>query len=433
MPINLNNFINSYGLNSKMQDFQDLDHIDGVSVSTVCANLYSKPRDDLVMFYFRDGANYASVYTQSRIISENIKWNLSIKSKKIKSLIVNTRNANAFTGSEGYEALKDIAGELSIQLSKKQNEDEDYPKKILNNEILFGCTGTIGEKYPREKIKKNIPELIKKIKYTQNKLIWLKAALGIMTTDLKPKLAMEECKIGNEKVKIYGIAKGSGMIFPNMATTLGYIFTDADLSNDVLKKLLKKNIDTTFNAITCDGDTSTNDMVSIFSTGKVKNSIIKNINDKKIKSFDQALHSVLLNLSKRIVADGEGANKFITIKVIKSKNDKDAKKIAFSIANSNLVKTAIAGEDPNWGRVIMAIGKSGININLDKLSINFGNIKIIEKGKIFKDYNESEVANYMKDKAIDITINLNAGVKNFTAYTMDLTKNYIEINADYRS
>ena len=433
MPINLNNFINSYGLNSKMQDFQDLDHIDGVSVSTICANLYNKPRDDLVMFYFRDGANYASVYTQSKIISENIKWNLSIKSKKIKSLIVNTRNANAFTGSEGYEALKDIAGELSIQLSKKQNEDEDYPKKILNNEILFGCTGTIGEKYPREKIKKNIPELIKKIKYTQNKLIWLKAALGIMTTDLKPKLAMEECKIGNEKIKIYGIAKGSGMIFPNMATTLGYIFTDADLSNDVLKKLLKKNIDTTFNAITCDGDTSTNDMVSIFSTGKVKNSIIKNINDKKIKSFDQALHSVLLNLSKRIVADGEGANKFITIKVIKSKNDKDAKKIAFSIANSNLVKTAIAGEDPNWGRVIMAIGKSGININLDKLSINFGNIKIIEKGKIFKDYNESEVANYMKDKAIDITINLNAGVKNFTAYTMDLTKNYIEINADYRS
>ena len=433
MPINLNNFINSYGLKSKMQDFQDLDHIDGVSVSTVCANLYSKPRDDLVMFYFRDGANYASVYTQSKIISENIKWNLSIKSKKIKSLIVNTRNANAFTGSEGYEALKDIAGELSIQLSKKQNEDEDYPKKILNNEILFGCTGTIGEKYPREKIKKNIPELIKKIKYTQNKLIWLKAALGIMTTDLKPKLAMEECKIGNEKIKIYGIAKGSGMIFPNMATTLGYIFTDADLSNDVLKKLLKKNIDTTFNAITCDGDTSTNDMVSIFSTGKVKNSIIKNINDKKIKSFDQALHSVLLNLSKRIVADGEGANKFVSIKVIKSKNEKDAKKIAFSIANSNLVKTAIAGEDPNWGRVIMAIGKSGININLDKLSINFGNIKIIEKGKIFKDYNESEVANYMKDKAIDITINLNAGVKNFTAYTMDLTKNYIEINADYRS
>ncbi|MDA7714001.1 bifunctional glutamate N-acetyltransferase/amino-acid acetyltransferase ArgJ [Candidatus Pelagibacter sp.] len=433
MPIKLENFINFYALKSKMRDFQDLEHIDGVSISTVCANLYSKPRDDLVMFYFRDGANYASVYTQSKIISENIKWNLSIKSKQIRSLIINTRNANAFTGPEGYKSLKEIAGELSVQLSKKQNEDEDYPKKIIDNEILFGCTGTIGEKYPKEKIKKKIPELIKKIKYTQNKLIWLKAALGIMTTDLKPKLAMEECEIGNKKVKIYGIAKGSGMIFPNMATTLGYIFTDADLTNDILSKLLKKNIHTTFNAITCDGDTSTNDMVSIFSTGKVKNSIIKNINDKKIKSFDKGLHSVLLSLSKRIVADGEGATKFITINVIKSKNDNDAKKIAFSIANSSLVKTAIAGEDPNWGRIIMAIGKSGININLDKLSINFGDIKIIEKGKIFRDYKESEAANYMKDQSIEISVNLDSGIKNFTAYTMDLTKKYIEINADYRS
>ena len=433
MPLNLKNFINTQIFNSKMNDFQDLEHIDGVSISAVCANLYVEPRDDLVMFYFRDGANYASVYTQSKIISENIKWNLNIKSKKIRSLIVNTRNANAFTGSEGYKGLKEIAKEISIQLSKKQKEDEDYPIKISDSEILFGCTGTIGEKYPTEKIKKNIPELIKKIKYVQNKLIWMKAALGIMTTDLKPKLAMEECKIGNKKVKIYGIAKGSGMIFPNMATTLGYIFTDANLSNDILTKLLKKNIDTTFNAITCDGDTSTNDMVSIFSTGKVKNSIIKNIDDKKIISFDKALNSVLLNLSKRIVADGEGANKFITINVFKSKSDKDAKKIAFSIANSNLVKTAIAGEDPNWGRVIMAIGKSGIDIDLKKLLIKFGKIKIIEKGQLVRNYKESDVASYMKNQSIDISINLNMGLKNFTAYTMDLTKKYIEINADYRS
>ena len=425
--------MNLQAFNSKMNDFQDLEHIDGVSISAVCANLYNKPRDDLVMFYFRDGANYASVYTQSKIVSENIKWNLNIKSKKVKSLIVNTRNANAFTGTEGYKGLKEIAKEVSIQLSKKQKEDEDYPKKISENEILFGCTGTIGEKYPTEKIRKNIPELIKKIKYVQNKPIWMKAALGIMTTDLKPKLAMEECQIGNKKVKIYGIAKGSGMIFPNMATTLGYIFTDAYLTNDILNKLLKKNIETTFNAITCDGDTSTNDMVSIFSTGKVKNPIINNINDKKIKFFDKALHSVLLNLSKRIVADGEGANKFITINILKSKNDTDAKKVAFSIANSPLVKTAIAGEDPNWGRVIMAIGKSGININLKKLSINFGNIKIIDKGQLVDSYKENEVANYMKDQMIDISVILNMGSKNFTAYTMDFTKRYIEINADYRS
>jgi len=433
MPLNLKNFVNSLASMSKLQDFQDLDHIDGLSISTICANLYNKPRDDLVMFYFRDGANYASVFTQSKIISENIKWNLNIKCKKIKSLLVNTRNANAFTGSEGYKALKEIAEELSIQLSKKQNEDEDFPKKVLANEILFGCTGTIGEKYPTKKIKSNISELIKKIRYTQNKSIWIKAALGIMTTDLKPKLAMEECKIGDKKIKIYGIAKGSGMIFPNMATTLGYIFTDADLSNDVLSKLLKKNIDTTFNAITCDGDTSTNDMVSIFSTGKVKNPIIKNITDKKLYNFDKALHSVLLNLSKRIVADGEGATKFISISVLKSKTQSDAKSVAFSIANSNLVKTAIAGEDPNWGRIIMAIGKSGINFDTNKLSINFGDIKVVENGKIFSNYNESQVATYMKSSSIEILISLNSGSKYFTAYTMDLTKKYIEINADYRS
>ena len=434
MPINLKNFIKSYSLKSKMNDFQDLDHIDGVSVSTVCANLYKNERDDLVMFYFRDGANYASVYTQSKIISENIKWNLNIKSKQIKSLIINTRNANAFTGSAGYQGLKEIADEVSLKLSKKQIEDENRPKKILSNEILFGCTGTIGEKYPTEKIIKNIPNLINKIKYTQNKLIWIKAALGIMTTDLKPKLAMEECEIGNKKVKIYGIAKGSGMIFPNMATTLGYIFTDADLSNEVLNKLLKKNIETTFNAISCDGDTSTNDMVSVFSTGKVKNIKIKNINDKKLKNFDDALHSVLLNLAKRIAADGEGASKFITIQVKNSKTQEDAKKISFSIANSLLVKTAIAGGDPNWGRIVMAIGKANVDIKINKLSIKLGQIKIIEKGQLFKTYIEDDAAVYMREeKNIDIIVDLNLGKNFFTAYTMDLTKKYIEINSDYRS
>ena len=428
------NFINPQTSESKMNDFQDLEHIDGISISTVNANLYEKPRDDLVMFYFRDGANFASVYTQSKIISENIKWNLNIKSKKIKSLIINSRNANAFTGPKGYQGLKEIAEEVSAQLSKKQIEDEDKPKKILSNEILFGCTGTIGEKYPTDKIKKSIPNLIDKIKYTQNKLIWLKAALGIMTTDTKPKIAMEECEIGSKNIKLYGLAKGSGMIFPNMATTLGYIFTDADISNEILYKLLKKNIETTFNAISCDGDTSTNDMVSIFSTGKAKNSNIKDINDKKLKGFDEALHSVLLNLAKRVVSDGEGASKFVTIKVLKARTENDAKKIAFSIANSSLVKTAIAGRDPNWGRIIMAIGKTDIEIDINKLSIKLGPIKIIEKGLLSKSYIEDDALVYMKEeKKIDVIVDLGMGKKNFTAYTMDLTKKYIEINADYRS
>ena len=261
----------------------------------------------------------------------------------------------------------------------------------------------------------------------------MKAALGIMTTDTKPKMAMEDCKIGNKNVKIYGIAKGSGMIHPNMATTLGYVFTDANLSNDVLKNLLKKNISNTFNAISCDGDTSTNDMVSIFSTGAVKNSTIKSINDKNIKSFDLALNKVLLNLAKRVVADGEGASKFITIRVKNCSNENDAKKLAFSIANSPLVKTAIAGQDPNWGRIAMAIGKSGVKIKLNKLSIEIGNIKIVQNGKLNSKYSESDASNYMKNDSIELKINIGTGTKEFTAYTMDLTKKYIEINGDYRS
>ena len=304
MAINLTNFLSSKSRKSKLSDFQDLDHIDGISISATSANLYNSKRDDLVMFYFREGANFASVYTQSKIVSENIKWNLLLKGKKIRALLVNARNANAFTGKKGYQGLKELAYELSIQLTEKQKEDEEKPEKISPNHILFGCTGTIGESFPTEKIKKSIPELIEKIKYTQNKYIWTKAALGIMTTDLVPKLAMEECKIGNAEIKIYGVAKGSGMIFPNMATTLGYIFTDANLTSNILQKLLKKNIETTFNAISCDGDTSTNDMVSIFSTAKAKNYMIKNINDSRLNEFDKALHSVLLNLAKRITADG---------------------------------------------------------------------------------------------------------------------------------
>ena len=433
MGINLSNFLVSKSQNRKMGQYQDLDHLDGLAVSSASANLYNSNRDDLAMFYFRDGANFASVYTQSKILSENIKWNLNQKTQKIFSLVINTRNANSFTGEQGYRSMQHLADFVSKKLTEKQKEDEDEPKIIKSKNIIFGCTGTIGEKFPEEKIKSKIPDLVRDIKYTQNKYIWIKAASAIMTTDTEPKIAMEECKIGNTSVKIYGIAKGSGMIKPNMATTLGYIFTDADISNDVLKKLLKKNIENTFNAISCDGDTSTNDMISIFSTGKAKNSFIKNIGDKKIKSFDESLNKVLLNLAKRVVADGEGASKFITINVLNSKTEDDAKKIGFEIANSPLVKTAIAGEDPNWGRIIMAIGKSNVDINLSKLSIKFGELIIINKGKVYTQYNETEAENYMKSFAININVDIGNGKKNFTVYTMDLTKEYININTNYRS
>jgi glutamate N-acetyltransferase/amino-acid N-acetyltransferase len=433
MGFNISNFLNSKSKNHKMIDFQDLDHIDGLSISAVCANLYKTSRDDLVMFYFREGANFASVYTKSKIVSENIKWNIDQKAKKIFSLLVNTRNANAFTGDQGYKSMQNIAEITSQELTKKQRQDEDEPKIIKSKNILFGCTGTIGETFPEQKIISKIPDLIKNIKYTQNKFIWMKAALGIMTTDTQPKMAMEECYIGKTLVKIYGIAKGSGMIHPNLATTLGYVFTDANLSNDILKKLLNKNIESTFNAISCDGDTSTNDMVSIFSTARAKHKKIISINDKILKNFDQSLNKILLSLAKRVVADGEGASKFISINVNNAKTDTDAKKIAFSIANSPLVKTAIAGEDPNWGRVIMAIGKAQTTLKINSLAILFGKISIVKNGKIDPSYSEAKTAEYMKNSNIEINVKIGTGNKSFTAYTMDLTKKYIEINADYRS
>jgi len=433
MVLGINNFFDARNKNVKVADFQDLDHLDGVSLSAVSANLYDQKRDDLVLFYFRNGANHASLFTKSSVISENIKWNRKIKSQKIHALLINTKNANALTGSHGYDSLKILSLDLSEKLTVKQKQDEENPKIIRSDNILFACTGTIGEKFPLEKIKNSLPNLVDNIKYNQNKLIWMKAASGIKTTDTKPKLAMSECKIGNTSIKVYGIAKGSGMIFPNMATTLGFIFTDANLSSLILKNILKDNIETTFNAISCDGDTSTNDMVSIFATNEANNSEIKSHKDKKLNDFRESVHEVLLNLAKRVAADGEGASKFVTINCQKAKTIADAKKICFSISNSPLVKTAIAGEDPNWGRIAMAIGKTEIKIDLKKLTIFFGPNKIFSKNELLKDYNEQRVTDYMKNESIEITVDIGMGKKNFTSYTMDLTKDYIEINADYRS
>ena len=433
MDFGINNFFDTKHKSSKIGHYQDLEHIDGLSISTVSCGLYEKKRDDLVFFYFREGANYANVFTQSKLVSENIKWNKKIKEKKIFGILINTRNANAMTGKNGYNSLKNISTNLSKLLNEKQKSDEDFPKNIKPNQILFACTGTIGEKFPEVRILNNLNNLIEKIKYTQNKLIWIKAALGIMTTDTKPKLSMAECKIGNSEVKIYGIAKGSGMVYPNMATTLGFIFTDANISSSVLKQILNLNIKTTFNAITCDGDTSTNDMLTIFSTGKADNKEIKNFKDPKIKQFVKSVHQVMLNLAKRVVSDGEGATKFITINCKNSKSEKDAKNICFSIANSPLVKTAITGEDPNWGRIAMAIGKSGASINVEKLSISIGNYFILKNGKLVENYNEKNVSEYMRNENIEITVNLSNGSKHFTTYTMDLSKEYIDINSDYRS
>jgi glutamate N-acetyltransferase/amino-acid N-acetyltransferase len=419
---------------SKMGEFQELRPIEGLQISAVSADLYGDGRDDLTLFFFDEGANFGAVYTNSKVTSASINWNLKIKRHFVKALMVNTKNANTFTGIKGAQGLKEIAQALSKSLTLKSSQSPKGVKEVIKiTDLLFASTGVIGEDFPYLKIKNRVPELVKKLKTEQNKFVWFKAASAIMTTDTRPKVAYEECKIGNKLIKISGIAKGSGMIAPNMATMLSFIFTDANIPSVFLKSILKKVIATTFNSITVDSDTSTNDMVAIFATGKAKNSKIYNVLDPKLLDFEKALHRMTLNLAKQIVVDGEGAKKFVTVQVIGARSASMAKNIGFSIANSPLVKTAIAGEDPNWGRIIMAIGKSGENVHPSKIKIKFGNYLVTEQGKVAKDYNEKDLKDYMKWDSINIEVNLNIGGASFTVYTCDFTHDYIDINSDYRN
>ena len=434
MTLNLKNLLNPKVKMSKMGEFQELQPIEGLQISAVSADLYSDGRDDLTLFFFDEGANFAAVYTNSKVTSASINWNLKIKRHFVKALMVNTKNANTFTGTKGAQGLKEIAQNLAKSLTLKSSQSPKGVKEVVKiTDLLFASTGIIGEEFPHLKIKNRIPELVKKLRTEQNKFVWFKAASAIMTTDTRPKVAYEECKIGNKLIKISGIAKGSGMIAPNMATMLSFIFTDANIPSVFLKGILKKVIATTFNSITVDSDTSTNDMVAIFATGKAKNSKIYNILDPKLQDFEKALYRLALNLAKQIVVDGEGAKKFVTVNVIGARSIAMAKNISFSIANSPLVKTAIAGEDPNWGRIIMAIGKSGENVHASKIQIKFGNYLVTDQGKIAKEYNEKDLKEYMKWDSINIEINLNVGSSFYTVYTCDFTHDYIDINANYRN
>ena len=434
MTLNLKNLLNPKIKASKMGEFQELQPIAGLQISAVTADLYGDGRDDLALFYFQEGANFGAVYTSSKITSANINWNLKLKRRFVKALLGNTQNANAFTGIKGAQGLKEIAYTLSKSLTLKSSQSPKGVSDVVKvTDLVFASTGVIGEDFPYVKIKSRVPELVKKLRTEQTKYVWFKAATAIMTTDTKPKLAYEECKIGTKIVKLSGIAKGSGMIAPNMATMLAFIFTDANIPSVFLNAILKKITASTFNSITVDGDTSTNDMVAIFATGKAKNSKIYNVLDPKLADFEKALHRLALNLSKQIVVDGEGAKKFITVEIVGARSMNMAKNIAHSIANSPLVKTAIAGEDPNWGRIIMAIGKSGENITPNKLQISFGNFLVAEQSKVAKDYNETQIKEYMKWDSIKIQVNLNIGNSSYTAYTCDFTHEYIDINADYRN
>ena len=434
MTINIKNFLNDKSKLSKMGEFQSLKQIEGLEMASISADLYGDGRDDLALFYFSKGANYASLTTTNSITSEFIPWNNNSHKKIIKGLLVNTKNANTFTGRQGKESLDTLAKNLYRILTIKESKSQKGTSETVKiKDLIFASTGVIGEEFPVEQIKDRLSNLVEKLRNEHNKMFWIKMASAIMTTDTKPKLAYEEIIVGDELIKICGIAKGSGMIAPNLATMLSFIFTNADINSNLLKTLLKRAVSNSFNAITVDSDQSTNDMVTIFSTKAIKIGQNLSLNDKVIQKFELALKKLCLNLAKQIVVDGEGAKKFLTVNVINAKSLGSAKNIAFSVANSPLVKTAVAGEDPNWGRIVMGIGKSGEVIDYKKLKIKIGNFIVAENGKISESYDEKKLKEYMQWDSIEFEINLKMGNDAFKCYTCDFTHDYIDINADYRN
>ena len=434
MTINIKNFLKDKTKLSKMGEFQNLKQIDGLEMASISADLYGDGRDDLALFYFSKGANYATLTTSNSITAEFIPWNNNSHKKIIKGLLVNTKNANTFTGKQGKESLDTLAKNLSRILTIKESKSQKGTTETVKiKDLIFASTGVIGEEYPVEKIKERLQNLVEKLRPEQNKMYWLKIASAIMTTDTKPKVAYEEIIIDDELIRICGIAKGSGMIAPNLATMLSFIFTNADINSNLLKTLLKRAVANSFNAITVDSDQSTNDMVSIFSTRSLKIGQNLSLNDNVIQKFELALKKLCLNLAKQVVVDGEGAKKFLTVNVINAKSLSSAKNIAFSIANSPLIKTAVAGEDPNWGRIIMGIGKSGELIDTKKLKVKIGEYIVAENGKISDSYDEKKIKEYMLWDSVEFEINLKLGNDAFKCFTCDFTHDYIDINADYRN
>ena len=391
--------------------------IPGINIYTYSANLYKNSRLDVLFFLFDDEFNIAEVFTQSKTRSITLDWNeKNLKKGKVKAIIINAGNANTFTGDAGAKAMHKLVNFISQKFD------------ILSSKIFVASTGVIGEPFPFKKIINAVSKFDK-----AKKSNWLNAAKAIMTTDTFPKVSEASAMIDGKKVTIKGIAKGSGMIAPNMATMLGFIFTDANINRSVLQSILSEINEETFNTISVDGDESTNDTVMLISTNASKHKNIKNKNDRKLKDFVLKLKTIMGNLSEQIVRDGEGATKLVNISVSGAKNTNSAKSIARSVAQSPLVKTAIYGEDPNWGRIVMAIGKSREPINKKKLKIKIGREIVAKNGNQSPAYNESKLKNYMKNDQIIISIDLGIGKGTAKMMTCDYSYDYVRINASYKT
>ena len=396
----------------------DLPAIAGVRLATAEAGIRYAGRTDVLLALFEPGTATAGVFTKSKCPSAPVEWcRDKLKAGNARALVVNSGNANAFTGKSGRAATK-LTAEIAAKAAGCKPAD-----------IFLASTGVIGEPLDASKFAPVMAGLAARAKAGD----FLAAAKAIMTTDTFPKVATATARIGKATVTVNGIAKGAGMIAPDMATMLSFVFTDAAIAAPVLQALLKEGVADTFNAVTIDGDTSTSDTLMIFATAKAGNPRIARAADPRLKDFKKALQAVLANLSEQIARDGEGARKLVEIVVEGAVSKASARKIAMSIANSPLVKTAIAGEDANWGRVVMAVGKAGEPADRDKLSIWFGGIRVAHRGARDPGYSEAEVSAAMKQPEISLKVALGLGKGRDRVLTCDLTKEYIAINGDYRS
>ncbi len=395
--------------------------IEGVAFATAEAGIRYKGRTDVLLVSLAEGTTMAGVFTRSKCPSAAVDWcRLILPAGRARGIVVNSGNANAFTGLKGKQAV-----EMTAAIAAKA-------LKCKPEEVALASTGVIGEPLDATKFNGVLADCAGRVKGDA----WLDAARAIMTTDTFPKVSTKKIRLGDAEVTISGIAKGAGMIAPDMATMLSFVFTDAAIGAEALQACLSNGVKDSFNAVTVDSDTSTSDTLMLFATGaaaKRGQAVITDPRDPRLSGFKRALNKVLLDLATQVVRDGEGARKFVAVTVEGAVSKKSAKRIALSIANSPLVKTAIAGEDANWGRIVMAVGKAGEPADRDRLSIFFGPYRLAEAGGRDGAYDEALVSAYMKNDRIDIRAEIGLGKGRATVYTCDLTKAYVEINGDYRS
>ncbi|MEI6986462.1 MAG: bifunctional glutamate N-acetyltransferase/amino-acid acetyltransferase ArgJ [Rhodospirillaceae bacterium] len=398
--------------------FPELPALPGVTLAVARCGIKYQDRTDLMVAVVEPGTSVAGVFTRSRTASAPVEWSRDVvKTGRARALVVNSGNSNAFTGRHGVDTVAATVDAMATLLGCEPDE------------VLVASTGVIGQPMSPGIIPVHLPAAIASLSADN----WGEAARAIMTTDTFPKTATRTASIGDTTVTINGIAKGSGMIAPDMATLLGFIFTDAAIKAPVLRKLLNETNRRTFNSITIDGDTSTSDTVLLLATGKAGNKPVAKFKARRLQDFRRALNEVMLELAHLVVRDGEGASKFVTITVSGADSNKAARNVALSIANSPLVKTAIAGEDANWGRIVMAIGKAGERADRDRLQIFIGKIQVTAEGEAVPNYDETPVAAHMKGREIDIRVELGLGEGEATIWTCDLTHGYIDINGTYRS